>query len=271
VEGGLTHLKYADDTIIFLSLDEQTILNTKFLLYCFEDMSGLKINYQKSEVFVMGGTEEDNNRVAGIFNCEVGALPLKYLGVMVHNRHMTATELYYVAQKVERRIPTWQSTSLSSGGKMILIESCLSSIPNYTMGIYLLQEEIHQKMDTARVNFFWHGPHMRRKYHMAKWDLLATPKKAGGAGFTNTRLRNKCFLAKWIFKIERGDKTLCCNLLRQKYLGERGIFSYKKHDGSQFWRGLMAVRGEVMRNLVYLVGNEKKIRFWHETWLGGAP
>jgi membrane-associated protease RseP (regulator of RpoE activity) len=55
VEGGLTHLQYADGTIIFLSLDEQTILNTKFLLYCFEDMSGLKINYQKSEVFVMGG------------------------------------------------------------------------------------------------------------------------------------------------------------------------------------------------------------------------
>jgi hypothetical protein len=24
-------------------------------LYCFEDMSGLKINYQKSEVFVVGG------------------------------------------------------------------------------------------------------------------------------------------------------------------------------------------------------------------------
>jgi hypothetical protein len=55
VEGGLTHLQYADDTIIFLSLEEQTILNTKFLLYCFEDMSGLKINYQKSEVFVVGG------------------------------------------------------------------------------------------------------------------------------------------------------------------------------------------------------------------------
>jgi hypothetical protein len=92
------------------------------------------------------------------------------------------------------------------------------------MGIYLLQEEIHQKMDTARANFFWHGPHMRRKYHMAKWDLLATPKKAGGARFTNTRIRNKCFLAKWIFKIERGDQTLCCNLFRQKILGRERDF-----------------------------------------------
>jgi hypothetical protein len=55
IEGGLTHLQYADDTII---LDEQTILNAKFLLYCFEDMSGLKINYQKSEVLVMGGQKK---------------------------------------------------------------------------------------------------------------------------------------------------------------------------------------------------------------------
>jgi hypothetical protein len=58
IEGGLTHLQYADDMIIFLSLDEQTILNTNFLLYCFEDMSGLKINYQKSEVLVMGGQKK---------------------------------------------------------------------------------------------------------------------------------------------------------------------------------------------------------------------
>jgi hypothetical protein len=45
VEGGLTHLQYADDTILFLNLDEESIYNTKFLLYCFEAMSGLKISY----------------------------------------------------------------------------------------------------------------------------------------------------------------------------------------------------------------------------------
>jgi hypothetical protein len=45
--GGLTYLQYADDTIIFLEAEEQYIANVKFLLYCFENMSGLKINYQK--------------------------------------------------------------------------------------------------------------------------------------------------------------------------------------------------------------------------------
>ena len=52
VEGGLTHIQYADDTVILMDLDDKTIRNTKFLLYCFEWMSGLKINYHKSEVLV---------------------------------------------------------------------------------------------------------------------------------------------------------------------------------------------------------------------------
>lgn len=47
VQGGLTHLQYADDTILFLANTEENIATIKFLLYCYEEMSGLKINYQK--------------------------------------------------------------------------------------------------------------------------------------------------------------------------------------------------------------------------------
>jgi hypothetical protein len=179
IEGGLTHFQYADDTIIFLNMDDQSIIHTKFLLYCFENMSGLKINYQKSEVFALGCSEQEAIRVAQMLNCNTGQLLLKYLGVLVHNKYMTTSELNYVAAKVEKRVPTWQSVGLSSGGNMILVESCLSSVPSYTMGMYTLHEEVHQKMDTARANFFWHGPNMKGKYHMAKWDLITTPKAAG--------------------------------------------------------------------------------------------
>jgi hypothetical protein len=99
---------------------------------------------------------------------------------------------------------------------------------------------------------------------------MTTLKAAGGVGFTNTRAMNKCLLAKWIFKLERGDKTICCNLLRQKYLGEKNIFSYKKKSGSQFWKGLLAIRGEVSRGMKYILGDGRKIRFWLDTWSGGC-
>lgn len=58
VLGGLTHLQYADDTLIFLKNSEREIVILKLLLMCFEEMSGLKINFDKSEAFVTGGDLE---------------------------------------------------------------------------------------------------------------------------------------------------------------------------------------------------------------------
>lgn len=39
--------------------DEESITNIKLLLYCFEWMSGLKINYHKSEVVTFGFEGEE--------------------------------------------------------------------------------------------------------------------------------------------------------------------------------------------------------------------
>jgi hypothetical protein len=60
---------------------------------------------------------------------------MKYLGIPVSDKMFYAADLIEVEVKVEKRLPTWQGRLLSSGGKSILIESSLSSIPNYTMGV----------------------------------------------------------------------------------------------------------------------------------------
>jgi hypothetical protein len=84
-----------------------------------------------------------------------------------------------------------------------LFESSLSSLPNYTMGVYLLPNEVHHKMDLVRANFYWDSGN-KKKYHMVKWDDLAKPKDHGGLGFRDTRLMNECLLSKWIVKLGRG-------------------------------------------------------------------
>lgn len=53
VDGGLSILQYAGDTILFLDHDVAKAENLKLLLVAFEQVSGLKINYQKSEFFVL--------------------------------------------------------------------------------------------------------------------------------------------------------------------------------------------------------------------------
>jgi hypothetical protein len=76
VERGLTHLQYVDDTMICLETDEDSIFNTKFLLYYFENMSRLKINYHKSEVMVMGVPAKESARIARLLNYKEGTLPM---------------------------------------------------------------------------------------------------------------------------------------------------------------------------------------------------
>jgi hypothetical protein len=48
----------------------------------FEQMSGLKINLDKSEVLIIGGDKNTAIAYADIFKCQIGMFPLKYLGVL---------------------------------------------------------------------------------------------------------------------------------------------------------------------------------------------
>ena len=48
---------------------EMDISNLKFLLLCFQLMSGLKINFDKSDVMVMGYSPEECLSIANRLNC----------------------------------------------------------------------------------------------------------------------------------------------------------------------------------------------------------
>jgi hypothetical protein len=52
---GIMHIQYGNDIVIMIDGSEKSIVNLKLILYCFEWLSGLKINFHKSEVYVFGG------------------------------------------------------------------------------------------------------------------------------------------------------------------------------------------------------------------------
>jgi hypothetical protein len=51
---------------------EKSILNLKLILYCFEWLSGLKINFHKSDVYVFGADQQEKDRLANMLNCRLG-------------------------------------------------------------------------------------------------------------------------------------------------------------------------------------------------------
>ena len=51
IDKGVAIMQYGDGTVLCISHDPAKALNLKLLLYMFEVMSGLKMNFRKSEIF----------------------------------------------------------------------------------------------------------------------------------------------------------------------------------------------------------------------------
>jgi hypothetical protein len=87
IPGGLSILQYADDTMVFLDHNLEYARNIKLLLTLFEQMSGLKIDFHKSELLCYGLAKEYDLHYSLIFGCGIGSMPFKYLGIpMTHRR-----------------------------------------------------------------------------------------------------------------------------------------------------------------------------------------
>jgi hypothetical protein len=95
VPSGVISLQYADDTILFLENNERMARNLKWLFSCFEQMSGMKINYHKSDLMTINIGHEEANNFAQIFCCKIGAFPFKYLGVPLHFSKLRACSLVH--------------------------------------------------------------------------------------------------------------------------------------------------------------------------------
>ena len=59
VDGGIYILQYTEDTIIFMEHDLAKVRNMKLVLCLFEQLSGLKINFHKSEYFALVGQKRN--------------------------------------------------------------------------------------------------------------------------------------------------------------------------------------------------------------------
>lgn len=235
-------------------------------------MSGLKINYHKSEVVTFGYEEEQQRDIANALNCKIGQLPMTYLGFPISDKHLGAKAFGPTVEKMRKKLQPWKGKNLTSGGRLILTNSSLSNMPIYIMGIYHLQDGVHQQMDMIRSQFFWRGDCSKFKYHMVRWENVCLPKDFGGLGVLNTKLMNEALLTKWVWRIQNNQvDDICCQLIRTKYLGKKTLQQCNGRMGSQFWKGINSVKKNFSWEAKHIVNNGKDTSFWDDVWVGGVP
>ena len=87
-----------------------------WLLMCFEAISGLKINLDKSEILPVGRVD-NVEELAFELGCKVGALPSYYLGAA----HNSVTGWDGMEKRFQKRLAMWKRQFISKGGTITLI------------------------------------------------------------------------------------------------------------------------------------------------------
>ena len=251
--------------------DLEKAINMKLILAIFEQLSGLKINFHKSEIYCFGQAKEMQAEYCRIFGCVTGELPFKYLGIPIHYRKLLNKEWKPVEDRFEKKLASWVGKLLSYGDRLVLINSVLSSLPMFLLSFFEIPKGVLKRLDFYRSRFFWQSDQHKKKYRLTKWSIICRPKDQGGLGVELLQIKNKCLLSKWLSKI-LNEEGVWQELLCNKYLGGTTLSQVKvKPSDSPFWKGIMKVKDDFFLRGSFQVGDGQSVRFWEDIWLGDEP
>ncbi|CAL2271420.1 unnamed protein product [Prunus armeniaca] len=150
----LSHLLFADDTLLFLKANAQNCRNMMNLLNGYCRASGQQINLGKSSVFFSPNTPDDLKRELGtILGMSIVTDTRKYLGLPTLWGRSKSEALNFVKERLLRKIGGWKQGLLSQAGRDILIKSVAQAVPTYPMGIFKFPKSFCQKLEHEIARF----------------------------------------------------------------------------------------------------------------------
>nr|CAN67427.1 hypothetical protein VITISV_025107 [Vitis vinifera] len=116
------------------------------------ELSGLRINLDKSEIIPVGVVEEIEEMAVEL-ECRVGSLPSQYLGLPLGAPNKAPSVWDGVEEKVRRRLARWKRQYISKGGRITLIKSTLASMPIYHMSLFQMPKSVARRLEKVQRDF----------------------------------------------------------------------------------------------------------------------
>ncbi|KAK3199337.1 hypothetical protein Dsin_022752 [Dipteronia sinensis] len=169
----------------------------------------------------------------------------------------------------------------SKGGRLVLIKSMLSSVPNYFLSVFKIPIGVARKIEKLQRDFFLGDGVQKRKIHSVDWDSLCMSKKKGGLGIGHIMDKNYSLLAKWVWRFGYEDsplwkRVICAiygldvKLLHWRWQGGSKASHFVKAIGTLFFQGSQT--DQVIKDGMQVVlGCGDRIRFWQDLGHDGIP
>ncbi|XP_042489025.1 uncharacterized protein LOC122069149 [Macadamia integrifolia] len=228
----LVHSLFTDDIFSFSNASSRYVKNLQSFLSRYEDLSGQKINIDKSKLFLGPLNVRRKLAIIDILKIPVCNFPTRYLGVAIFKGRIKKEALIPILDKVKSQLAGWKGNLLSMAGRVELVRSVISGMSNHSFAVY--------------------------------WRL----KEEGGLGLRRLRDMSKASLCSLAWRVKHKEST-AYKFLWASFLKGNGAFR-PGYIMSSIWPGIRKVWSILTDNERWMVGNVKKIDFWKDKWVNGA-
>nr|XP_051220950.1 uncharacterized protein LOC127339093 [Lolium perenne] len=265
----ITHLLFADDSIVFLEASVESFHALKGVLLAYESASGQKVNLQKSSIYFGDGCSLDSKQVLKqTLGVTEEALSERYLGLPTVVGRSKEGCFKYINERSGAKVCGWKGQGLSKKGKEILVKSVLQATPTYPMSCFKFNKKQCKKLNSISSNFWWGDSDGPRKVHWISWEKMCRPKQAGGMGFRDFEAFNVALLAKQAWRILTVPSSLCARVLKARYFKNSDLLHAGcPGRGSFSWRSILHGRDLLKLGLVWRVGDGTNIDVWKSSWI----
>ncbi|CAL5324749.1 unnamed protein product [Camellia sinensis] len=254
----ISHLFFADDLILFAKANGNDCDCIMEVLSEFCEISGQKINFQKSKMYVSPNIPR---REALPLSYQCGMTLTndlgKYLGTPLLYGRITNLHTKDIIERMSSKLSGRKAKNLSLAGRITLIKSVTSVIPNHLMQTMELPRDICNKIDRLNRNFLWGSTENAKKVHLVNWQNVCKSKKQGGLGIRKAREQNLALITKLGWKVASNSADLWCSILKSKYLTKHSFSSWaNKRLASHTWKSIIKNRYVLEKNIKWSVATQ---------------
>ncbi|KAL0407299.1 UNVERIFIED_CONTAM: hypothetical protein Slati_4043800 [Sesamum latifolium] len=164
---------------MFCNAEERSVVIFKEALTEFSLHAGLVANPGKSQIIISKSATHLQHTLCVVLGFQLGSLPLKYLGIPLVSSRFTIHDCQPLIRKLEQRIATWGSNSMSYAARLQLIKSVLYALFYYWGQAFILPKESSRRLKISCAVSFGKGMKTEdvQKFHGTQ---LCTPTENGG-------------------------------------------------------------------------------------------